>query len=1227
MASWVSSAASFIVECAASVVVEKIVETGLSYLGKRMLPDNTEEALRRVKRALPQIRAVMGVAEALKLKEPSSSEWVQQFRDAVDAAEDVLDELEYKKLEDTVKNRDEAGGSTSSSKKRKTGAISSNISERLREVVTMLDEAVAGVERLLQHADKLGIRYLSESQLDVRTDLSRETTSFLTEREVIGRDVEKDKIIGWLKRPIDAQLSCFGIVGVGGLGKTTLAQFAYQQMHGSDYFEKTIWVCVSTNFSVKGITAKILAELGENIYIDNPLNVLQKSLKEKIHTKKIFLILDDVWQDEKLRDWEQLIAPLRFTQQGSKILFTTRLKSVVDLLGCIINIEHQYLALADLGQQELQLLFNSYAFQGFNPDDYGDLQAIGAHIVKMLRGNPLAAKVIGSLLNSCMDQLYWRRILNHNSLINLEQAKDVMEVLKLSYYNLPADLQVCFRFCSIFPQDFEFDKRELIEMWMASGFIRQQSCQEKRPEDIGEDYFNHLLRKSFFECSQAITRIGPEKRYGEYVMHDLMHALAENVSNGECLRVAPDDHSITIPSTVRHISIEISEIQKASHLGNIRSLVITPCSGTNPNLFVLPNNLFKKSLRLLKIYGHVRCRLPVEISCLLHLRYVSIEVLPVKFLSSIYTLYHLQVLEFLVAIDESFNSGVKKHEMAYLVSLRYMRLPHEILQTICGVHRLTSLQELTFFVGQESGHQINELGTLNNLRRLDIYNIENIRNPSEAASANLLGKKSLQSLSLNYKSDPDNPEQIIDNLKPQPNLMTLKIENYNGQQSPIWLKDMPYLKILYIYNSPKLDKLPDMPLSLTEFRVWYAGLTSLPDLYQTFVINTLAPLSLKSSLRSVQIKQCPNLISLNGFLQQSNLDLGGLKELRIETCENLTLLPTHVFKTFVSLNHLCIGECPNLTRLPHLPLSLISFHIYEMAVSALPEHFNSPRLNDSPSTSSLNSSLKEVHITMCPNLTALNGFLQQDNIDFQAINKIVIWQCENLVHISRGAFGKFVSLTDLTISSCPKLVAVENQNNLLPSNLKHLYISNCGELDMPLLESSSGLTNLTELEILNCANITHIPSSEHVFGSLSRLDIRRCGKLIELSLMQQQQHNVDQRSNLASLKINDLSIDQLSLLLIEPLRSLRSVSDLCVHDCSRLETLPEQWLLQNSSALRKLTIWNASSVQSLPTSMVRLTALEELSIRNADLLVELPELPVSLKFWTICSSDGINKFK
>ncbi|KAJ3684087.1 hypothetical protein LUZ61_013251 [Rhynchospora tenuis] len=293
------------------------------------------------------------------------------------------------------------------------------------------------------------------------------------------------------------------------------------------------------------------------------------------------------------------------------------MKSVANLLADVLNAEHCSLALQDLAEQELRSLFNSYAFHGFNPNNHGDLLAIGDQIIKILHGSPLAAKVIGSLLNSRMDLLYWRRILSHGSLINSEQGKDIMDVLKLSYFNLPTNLKVCFRFCSIFPLDYLFNKKELIEMWITSGFIWQHSCQEERLEDIGEDYFNHLLRKSIFEP-------WGKKRY---VMHDLIHEMARNVSNGECFRVVQNDKSIAIPSSARHVSVHETEIQKVSHLENICSLVITTKkqTSTDLNVFVLPNNLIKKNLRLLKIYGHYSCKLPDEICCLVHLRYLSIE--------------------------------------------------------------------------------------------------------------------------------------------------------------------------------------------------------------------------------------------------------------------------------------------------------------------------------------------------------------------------------------------------------------------------------------------------------------------------------------------------------------------------------------------------------------------------------------------------------------------------
>ncbi|XP_078178921.1 putative disease resistance protein RGA1 [Carex rostrata] len=1241
IASWASSAVFANADWAGSSVVENLIGIAYSYLHDHMLPADNEAELTRLQAAIPHITSIMGIAEALKMKHPSVVLWFNQFRQAVEVSEDVLDDLEYIRLE--------ASGLASSSNTRKLSALHDNILQSLKEAITMLDRAAAKSKDILQLAETLGICDISYSWQEADKVLSRETTSFLAEREVFGRNVEKDKIISWLKRPTQVRLSSFGIVGVGGLGKTTLAQFSYKEMSGSNDFDKTLWICISANFSVEDITRKMLNELGEHSCFDKPLNALQETLKEKIHLKKIFLVLDDIWDDEKRNDWEKLIAPLEFVQEGSKILFTTRMKSAADLLANVISKEHESLALQSLEEQDLRLLFYSYAFHGFNPDNHRDLQIFGDQILKMLRGSPLAAKVIGSLMNSHIDHHHWRSILNHGSIFNLEMANNVMEVLKLSYYHLPADLQVCFKFCSIFPRDHKFDKDELIKMWMAVGIIRQQQCEGKDPEDIGQDYFNHLLRKSFFEYVDSWQG-------GRYIMHDLTHELAQNVSYGECCRIEPNDKSITIPTNVRHVSVHESEIEKVSHLENLRSLIITTSeeTGNVSNLFVLPNNLIKKSLRLLKICGKY-CELPEEISCLVHLRYLSIQSHDVthsyNYLvhASVYKLCHLQVIEFPTTRYNSPYSGIEQTKMKNLLKLRYMRLPNEIMQTIHGVQRLTSLRELTFFVGQESGHRINELGTLKNLRHLFIENIENVGDIAEARSANLLGMYNLISISLrwNSKSNPNNSEQIIDYLQPHPNLFKLKVENYKGQRSPSWMEQspflnlsslklvscpmwknqlfswqMPHLQILDIWDCLNLDKLPNLPISLIEFRLHNVGLTSLPDLYQSYDYNTSQPFSLKSSLRIVKISKCPNLISLDGFLQQGNLDLQAVIELTISDCEELVLVPVGTFGKLFSLKHLSIEDCENLTMCPNLPLSLTKFCINNVGMSALPEYYQNFDSRVSPSTPSLKSSLREVEIKCCSNLASLNGFFQQDNIDFHAAIIIYIYSCMNLVHLPVSAFGRFVSLTELTISNCPMLVAFDNEINLLPTKLKYLKIENCGRLDVSLLESASSLTSLTCLQIENSENITRIPSTENAFISLIDLSIIGCDKLVKHSF-REKAHGANQGSSLGSLKINMLCVDNLCLLLIEPLRSLRFVSHLEVANCSGMEDLPEKWMLQNQNTLKDLFIWDASSIKSLPATMARLTALENLSIDNANLLEELPELPASIRSLFISNARSL----
>ncbi|XP_078170238.1 putative disease resistance protein RGA3 [Carex rostrata] len=1136
-------ALSTVTEWWGSAIISNLVDTAYSYLAECMLPNDIKSELRRVKAALPKIAAVMGVAESLKLKHPNSgvNAWLEEFKEAFLAAEDVLDELKYRELEDMVKARDQVSGSSSSiigSLKRKfTGSsISEDTLKRLRETVEMLDLVAAGVGHFFQFTSALDFHGLAKQNNQPIYTCSRETTSFLTESKVVGRENEKAMIIEWLKKPVShGNLSALSIVGVGGLGKTTLAQLIFEEVSKENHFDKTIWVCVSTSFNVVDIIRKILQELGEKCRENESLNCLQIKLKEKILSKKILFILDDVWNDDKMGDWEKLI-PLKFGQQGSKILLTTRMKSVADMLARVLNLERENLLLKCLEEKELLELFNEYAFSGVNPDNHRDLQKIGTDIVKKLRGSPLATKVIGNLLNSYIDFNYWKRILSCDSLINLEQAKDVADVLKLSYYHLPTNLQECFRFCCIFPQDYMFNKIELIKMWMASGFIRQELHGGARPEDIGEEYFNHLFRKSFFERDFQ-TNNG-------YIMHDLMHDLAQNVSKGECCRVEPKSISDIIPSTV-HVSIHESEIKRISNLKNLRTLVITLSEDQiNRDQFVPPNGSLKETLRLLVIQGkNCRCELPEEID----------------------------------------YEGVEITGMTNLISLRYMSHPSMVMQKIHRVHKLTSLQELDFFVGRESGHHIDELEMLNNLRRLSIHNLQNVGNPVEAMNAKLSKKKSLISLTLNWKgiNSPD-PEQVIDNLQPNGNLKELTIKYYKGHKSPDWMMASSHLHL----SSLTLEGCP----------LWEA----LPFLGQ---MPYLKKLFLKEMDEVKEVDYSCDSSSDCAFPSLEWLYFCNMSKWKSWT-------EPHICYGFPNLKGFAIEKCPNLARIPAIPFSLFRFHVDNVGLNSLPNMHHGSNIT-APAPSFMKSSLREVHITKCPKLTALNGFLQQKNLDLQAVVKLTIEDCENLVQLPTGAFGNFVSLKHLVIKGSPKLVIVDNQSIILPVKLESLLLGNCGELDVPLLESASQLSTLAELYIKNSANITCIPSSENAFTSLRHLSIRGCDKLIEISSMQQA-HNVNTGNTLISLKNSSLSIDHLCLLHIEPFRCLSFVSNLKVEECSGMEALPEKWLLQNSSTLKTLIIYDGSSLRSLPVTMVMLTALEELTIFKATLLEEIPELPASL---------------
>ncbi|MBA0624932.1 hypothetical protein Godav_010200, partial [Gossypium davidsonii] len=112
------------------------------------------------------------------------------------------------------------------------------------------------------------------------------------------------------------------IVGMGGMGKTTLAQLVYNDASTKESFDHRAWVCVSDEFDAVNITKTILQSITSEPCAYNDLNLLQVKLKEKLSGKKFLLVLDDIW-NESYEDWTILRSPFG---AGTKIIVTTRIQ-------------------------------------------------------------------------------------------------------------------------------------------------------------------------------------------------------------------------------------------------------------------------------------------------------------------------------------------------------------------------------------------------------------------------------------------------------------------------------------------------------------------------------------------------------------------------------------------------------------------------------------------------------------------------------------------------------------------------------------------------------------------------------------------------------------------------------------------------------------------------------------------------------------------------------------
>ncbi|KAM4113701.1 hypothetical protein ACJW30_04G015900 [Castanea mollissima] len=1123
-----------------------------------------KDELTRLRDSVEMVQAVLADAEKRQVREESVRLWLQRLEKVAYDADDVLDELAYELLRRKVEIRNQM--------KRKVCfffSFSNPIAFRFKmanKVKTIADS----LKRVNDEAIRFGLIRAESINANLDTMLNRETNSFIDNSEVVGREDRVSEIVELVTNSTSEKLSVIPIVGMAGLGKTTLAKLVYNHELVESHFNKKIWLCVSHDFDEKKILRGILESLTRKSSQLENNNAILEEIENELKGKRFLLVLDDVWNEESTK-WDSLRSDLLgiISNIGNIIIVTTRSNTVATIVYTLSPCN-----LKELPDDECWSIIKKKTSLNESVPLPSDLEEIGRDIAKKCGGVPLAAKVLGGMMCCKKEKNEWLAIQDNEIWKSLRGS--IEPILKLSFDHLPSpSLKQCFAYCSIFPKDYEIKKEELIHLWMAEGFLQPSQGSSSVMEDIGNKHFDILLTNSLFQDVEK-DDCGNVK---SCKMHDLVHDLALSISKFETLILKKDsqDNINHVQDNINHerrLSIQcdggiVPKIPLSNdHVQRMRTLVLENAMSGN----ILSDF---KCLRVLKLSGNQIRELSDSIGCLLHLRLLHISETEIIALpNSITKLYNLQTLR----LECCRNLKELPQDLTKLVNLRHIYIKFcRINQSPKDMGNLKCLRTLSFFiVGQDAGEQIKELGCLNQLSgELDIRNLENVRDQEEARSAKLAIRAKINGLGFHWRDRSDseanhcNDEEVLEGLCPHQNLKSLKIDGFSGKKFPSWMSShFDYLIQINLERCKNCEQVPTLGhlpcLKALEIKGMH-DVTCIGVEFYGMRSNVLFP-----ALRTLAFRGMKKLVEWKDALEvtSARVVFPCLEELTIYNCEELKGAPCH-FPFLQKLNIDGVNNTAlesissNLTTLKSADISRVSGHTFAPGQLFC-------------------TSIQSLWISDCGELS----YIWDTSQPLISLEELTIRNCPKL-----RCFPRIQGLRCLDIYECGFEVLTQLQ---LCTSLAQLEINRCDNLKS--IPDLGELCFLTYLVIKDCSNITRLPE-----GSLKCLKSLAIGGYCEeldvfpsLNNFIQHSHTTLQYLELKGwAKLNSLPGE---------IQQFTALETLVIQGFDGIETLPE-WL-GNLSSLKELGIWQCNNLMYLPTTTTRLIKLEELHIWGCSKLEE-----------------------